>query len=97
MALPAESVPYYSQIVRDYPLSDLVKDSKKHLVELKATVPEPNPIALQRGRQKTEAEGKGVLGWMTFGLVKGGSSISTDTGAASVKGGQLSIDPGKEQ
>jgi len=92
---PEQSVPYYAQIVRDYPLSGLVKESKKHLVELQAAVPEPNPIALDRARQR-QAEGKGVLGWLSLGLLKGGGGaggLSTDTKAASAKnpGGELSI------
>lgn len=97
MELPGESVTYYTQIVRDYPLSDLVKDSKKYLVALNSPVPEPNPIALNRARQKTPAEGKGVLGWLSLGMLGSRASISTDTGAASVKdkGGQLSIEPAK--
>ena len=42
--LPQESVNYYAQIVRDYPLSELAKDSKERLNALKAPVPDPNPI-----------------------------------------------------
>jgi outer membrane protein assembly factor BamD len=96
--LPQESVTYYTQIVRDFPLSELVKDSTKNLKELNAPVPEPNPIALNRARQ-AQVEGKGVLGWLSLGMIKSGSGISTDTGAASIdgKGGQLSIEPVKEQ
>jgi outer membrane protein assembly factor BamD len=93
--LPQESVNYYVQIARDYPLSDLAEDAKKRLNELRSPVPEPNPVALNRAQQK-QTESKGVLGWLGLGALKGGSGISTDTGAASVKdkGGQLSIDPG---
>jgi outer membrane protein assembly factor BamD len=97
--LPQESVNYYAQIVRDYPLSDLAKESRERLNSLKAPVPDPNPFALNRARQ-TQAESKGVLGWLSLGMLKGGGSgISTDTGAASVKdkGGLLSIDPVKTQ
>jgi hypothetical protein len=64
-------------------------------VALKADVPTPNPIALNRARQ-SQPESKGVLGWLSFGMLnKSSSTISTDTGAASITGGQLSIDPGK--
>jgi outer membrane protein assembly factor BamD len=90
---PEQSAPYYAQIVRDFPMSDLAKDSKKHLIELKAEVPDPNPLALERARQHT-AEGKGLLG---LGLFKGNSAVSTDTKAASVKNpvGVLSIEAGQ--
>ncbi len=94
--LPEESVTYYAQVVRDYPLSDLAKDSREKLMELNATVPDPNPIALNRARQ-LEPESKGVLGWLSLGMFKSTNGVSTDTAAASVKdkGGELSLDPGK--
>jgi len=91
---PEEGAKFYAQIVRDYPMSDLVSDSKKHLVELNVAVPDPSPVALERAKQKA-AEGKGLLG---LGLFKGGSSsVSTDTKAASVKNpvGALSIEAGQ--
>jgi len=94
--LPQESVNHYAQIVRDYPLSDLAEDATKRLNDLKAPIPTPNPVALNRARQQ-QPEGKGVLGWFGLGALKGGSGISAETGAASVKdkGGQLSIEPEK--
>jgi hypothetical protein len=88
---PEQGATYYAQIVRDYPTSDLVNDSKKHLVELKVPVPDPNPLAVERAKQRA-AEGKGLLG---LGLFKGGgAAVSTDTKAASVKNpvGALSIE-----
>jgi outer membrane protein assembly factor BamD len=90
---PEQSVQYYAQIVRDYPMSALVKDSKKHLVEMSAAIPEPNPAALDRAKQHP-AENKGVLGWLSLGLIKGGEGRpSTDTNAATAKNpdGALSI------
>lgn len=89
---PGQSVPYYAQIVRDYPMSKLVKDSKKQLTEMQAAIPEPNPVALDRARQR-QAEGKGVLGWLSLGLFSGGPDVS-DTKAASAKNpvGVLSIE-----
>src|SRR6185295_10407552 len=82
--LPQESVNYYAQIVRDYPLSDLAKDAKERLNAMKVPIPDANPVALNRARQK-QPESKGVLGWLGLGMLKGGSGISTETGAASVK------------
>jgi outer membrane protein assembly factor BamD len=94
--LPQESVNHYAQIVRDYPLSDYAEDATERLNEMKASVPPPNPVALNRARQQ-QPEGKGLLGWLGLGALKGGSGISAETGAASVKdkGGQLSIEPEK--
>ena len=82
---PEQGSAYYAQIVRDYPLSPLVKDSKKHLVELQAAVPEPNPLALDRAKQQ-QVDGKGMFSLLSMGLFgSGGSGISRDTKAASAK------------
>lgn len=90
---PEASTAFYARIVQDYPLSKLVDDSKKQLVALNVAVPDPNPIALERARQRTP-EGKGLLG---LGIFKGGSIVSTETKAASVKNaaGVLSIEAGQ--
>ena len=81
---PERSTEYYTTIVRDYPLSKLVEDSKKHLTNLQAAIPEPNTIALERAQRPND--GKGALGWLSLGLLGGGSSgVSTETNAASVK------------
>ena len=93
--VPETSAQYYAQIIRDHPLSDLVSDSKKRLTELKAAIPDANPIALERARQRTNNnEGKGTIGLLSMGLLGGGGTrVSKDTKAASVKNptGELSI------
>jgi outer membrane protein assembly factor BamD len=83
---------YYAQIVRDFPRSERVEDAKKRLTELRAPIPDPNPLAIARAPQ--EPDGRGILGWL-FGS---GRTVSTDTQAASVKGGsvELSADPAKQ-
>ncbi|MBI4458707.1 MAG: outer membrane protein assembly factor BamD [Acidobacteria bacterium] len=43
-----EAIPYYSRIIRNYPLGSRVKDAKERLVALGATVPEPDPAAVAR-------------------------------------------------
>jgi outer membrane protein assembly factor BamD len=94
---PEQSSPYYAQIVRDYPLSPLVDDSKKNLLALQASVPDPSPLALDRAKQMP-VEGKGVFGVLSMGLFKGGGpEISKDTKAASAKDprSELSIDEGQ--
>jgi len=92
-----QSTTYYAQIVRDYPTSELVEDSKKRLLDLKASVPTPNPIALQRAQQRQQPEGKGVLSWLGLGLFKGSTGVSTDTNAASIKDTGSDIKVQKEQ
>jgi outer membrane protein assembly factor BamD len=82
---PEHSSAYYAQIVRDYPLSPLVKDAKKQLVELQAAVPEPNPLAMDRAKQQ-QVDGKGVFSLLSMGLFGGGGpEISRETKAASAK------------
>jgi outer membrane protein assembly factor BamD len=68
-------VPLLRQIVRDYPLSPLVDDSKKNLLALQASVPDPSPLALDRAKQMP-VEGKGVIGVLSMGLFKGGGRRS---------------------
>jgi outer membrane protein assembly factor BamD len=79
---PPQSTPYYSQIVRDYPLSPLVKEAKKHLTELQANIPEPNPVALNRAQQSKEEQKGSFLG---IGFLKGSGTSFKETKAASSK------------
>jgi hypothetical protein len=61
---------------------------------LNAAIPDANPIALERARQRTNNEGKGTIGLLSMGLLGGGGTrVSKDTKAASVKNptGELSI------
>jgi outer membrane protein assembly factor BamD len=44
----AEAASYYARIVRDYPLSDRVKDAKEHLAQLNSPAPDPDPVAVAR-------------------------------------------------
>jgi len=79
---PPQSTPYYSQIVRDYPLSPLVKEAKKHLTELQASIPDPNPVALNRAQQTKEEQKGSFLG---LGFLKGSGTPFKETKAASSK------------
>ena len=85
---PPQSAPYYTQIVRDYPLSPLVNDAKKNLVALQAEVPEPNPVALnlaQRRLEESKGANGGALSVVGLGFLKGGDAILKETQAASSK------------
>jgi outer membrane protein assembly factor BamD len=90
---PPQSTPYYAQIVRDHPLSPLVKDAKKHLTELQATIPEPNPLALNRAQERQQADSKGgSSSFLTLGLFKGGATETfKQTKAASSKDPQSQL------
>jgi outer membrane protein assembly factor BamD len=47
---------FYSNIVREYPLSPLVPEAKKHLVALGFPVPQPDPKALARMQKEEQYE-----------------------------------------
>lgn len=49
-----KSILAYQKIVREYPLSPLVEDAKKHLSEVEAEIPEPDPVALARMKYEQE-------------------------------------------
>ena len=84
---PPQSATYYAQIVRDYPLSPLVKESKKYLAEMQAAIPEPNPVALNLAQKRLEESknGGGLTNIVGLGFLKGGSGSLKETGAVSSK------------
>src|SRR5688572_4601169 len=84
---PPKSAPYYSQIVRDHPLSPLVKESKKVLTDLQAAIPEPNPVALNLAQRRLEESknGGGLTSFVGLGFFKGGDGSLKETNAASSK------------
>jgi hypothetical protein len=92
MTMNDEAAAQYQRIVREFPESEQIKDATKRLIELNSSVPEPDPLALNRARQK-EARGGGLFGWL-FG---GGPNVSTETSAASVqsKSGELVVEQAK--
>jgi outer membrane protein assembly factor BamD len=61
---------YYSRIVRDYPLSELVNNAKQRLEKLGVPIPQPDPAAIARMQQERECDRTrpGLLkrGWTVF-------------------------------
>ncbi|HYL11060.1 MAG TPA: outer membrane protein assembly factor BamD [Candidatus Acidoferrales bacterium] len=52
------AVPFYTRIVREYPLSRLAGDAKSKLTKLGAPIPQADPVALARMRKEQEIERK---------------------------------------
>jgi len=83
---------YYSRIVRDYPLSDLLPDAKERLTGLGVPVPQPDPVALARMQKQRE------LGQDRQGIIaraKGMFSIRPDVSMAA-KAGEPQMAPPSE-
>jgi hypothetical protein len=72
---------YYTEVVRNYPLSTRAKQAKDQLERLNLPVPQPNPIALTPRDTQNE---RGFFGTM-FGFLKGHPAVPTDTNATSVR------------
>jgi len=59
---PKESIPYYSRLVRDFPLSPHVDESKARLMAMKQPVPKPTKATLARAQaDATRVHSKGLL------------------------------------
>ena len=83
---------YYSRIVRDYPLSDIVADAKEKLTKLGVPVPQPDPVALARMQKQKE------LGQDRQGIIaraKGMFSVRPDVSLAA-KAGEPQMAPPSE-
>ena len=92
MGATEDAAANYARIVREFPGSENVDDAKKRLLEMNSLIPEPDPLALNRVRERERQQGKGLFGWL-FG---GGPQVSTETSAATVQTtGELSVEQGK--
>ena len=74
---------YYSKIVREYPLSELVPDAKERLTGLGVPIPQPDPVALARMQKQKELgqDRQGIIG-----KAKGMFSIRPDVKMAAKVG-----------
>jgi outer membrane protein assembly factor BamD len=68
---------FYSNIVREYPLSEMVPDARKRLIALGYPVPQPDPKALARmqDEQKYIRERPGLVR-QALGILKSGPDVS---------------------
>ena len=90
-----ESILYYTRVIRDHPLAEVVEDATERLAELDQPIPSANPVALARAEAAPEPDGKGLLARM-FGLWSRRPDISTDTTAASIIPGEDGTGSGEE-
>ena len=67
----------YAKIVRDYPLSGFAEDAKKKLKELEMTVPEADPVALNRMKWERENRVKPGLVSRSTLMIRRGPDVST--------------------
>jgi len=69
---------YYSKLVREYPTSDRLDDSKARLMAMGFPVPQPDPAVLARLEKERELgrEKSGLLR-RSFGMFKSGPDVST--------------------
>lgn len=88
---------FYSRLVKNYPLSELVPDAKARLETLGVPVPQPDPAALER-QQKTlnspNGEKRGIMG-NTLGRALGMVSTKPDLTRAA-KSGTPQLNPPAE-
>jgi outer membrane protein assembly factor BamD len=65
----------FSRIVRDYPLSDRVKDATRRLQEMELPVPPVNQAALERAKWEKENYKAPSMMSKSMGLLKGGPDV----------------------
>jgi len=83
---------YYSRIVREYPLSELMPDAKERLTRLGVPVPQPDPVALARMQKQRE------MGQDRQGIIaraKGMFSVRPDVSTAA-RAGEPQMTPPSE-
>jgi outer membrane protein assembly factor BamD len=80
---------YYSRLVSEYPLSDLVAGAKQRLEHLGVPIPQPNPEALARMQKEREYERErpGMLR-RSMGILRSGPDVSS-----AARTGQPNLEP----
>jgi outer membrane protein assembly factor BamD len=88
-----QSVRFYTNIVKDYPLSPLVPEAKDKLKRYGAAVPDPDPDALARMKQEQQIARRtpGVMG-RSLGTLKSGPDVSM-----AARTGSPNMTPSSEQ
>jgi outer membrane protein assembly factor BamD len=88
---PKEAVPYYSRLVRDFPLSPRVEEAKGRLVAMGQPVPKPTRATLARARADAASlRGKSLFGKLTTAMASGPDTSATLRGPVQIGGAPAS-------
>jgi outer membrane protein assembly factor BamD len=88
---PKEAVPYYSRLVRDFPLSPRVEEAKERLVAMGQPVPKPTRATLARAEaDAARLRSKSLLGKLGTAMAGGPDTSATLRGPVEIGGAPAS-------
>jgi outer membrane protein assembly factor BamD len=88
---PKEAVPYYSRLVRDFPLSPRVEEAKGRLVAMGQPVPKPTRATLARSEaDAARLHGRSLFGKLTTAMASGPDTSATLRGPVEIGGASAS-------
>jgi outer membrane protein assembly factor BamD len=84
---PKEAVPYYSRLVRDFPLSPRVADAKGRLLAMGEPVPKPTKATLARAQaDAARLRSKSLFAKLTTAMASGPDTSATLRGPVEIEG-----------
>jgi outer membrane protein assembly factor BamD len=96
LKIPKEAAPYYSRLVRDFPLSPHVDECKARLVALGQPVPKPTKATLARARaDATRLHSKGMLEKLSMAMAGTPDTSATLRGPVELRSAQASVELAK--
>jgi outer membrane protein assembly factor BamD len=88
---PKEAVPYYSRLVRNFPLSPRVAEAKDRLVAMGEPVPKPTKATLARAQaDAARLRSKSLFGKLTTAMASTPDTSATLRGPVEIGGAQAS-------
>jgi outer membrane protein assembly factor BamD len=88
---PKEAVPYYSRLVRDFPLSPRLEEAKERLVVMGQPVPKPTRSTLARAQaDAARLRSKSLLGKLGTAMASGPDTSATLRGPVQIGGAPAS-------
>jgi outer membrane protein assembly factor BamD len=84
---PKEAIPYYSRLVRDFPLSPRVQEAKGRLVAMGQPVPKPTKATLARAQaDAARLRSKSLLAKLSTAMASGPDTSTTLRGPVQIGG-----------